>query len=89
MTFKLNAADGENYRIKRHLLGEESGSLLREWEHMNRIEDLGIGDINYLINVCRPRYYCTYQKADENGLDIKVNLKPHEIMLLHIYKHYE
>ena len=86
--FKLSGLpDPGYYCIKKRTLSASSGSVLNEWEKFQFAEDLTADDIHYLRERCIPeinmsRKYVT--QAQE--LSFVVEMKPEDVVLLHIYK---
>lgn len=72
------------YRIQKQILGEEKGSILKEWEHMGYTQSLERGEADYLKHVCRPRIFCSEQKTNDGKLVLELKLKAHEIAMVHI-----
>lgn len=86
MSFKICNIDDGKYNIKRYILNDDNGSILREWEKMNYISTLEKNDVEYLKGICRPRIICQDKEVNENELSFDINLKVHEITFIHIYK---
>lgn len=74
------------YTIKKHCVSEEEGSLLSEWKKFQFDTQLERSDVKYIQNACYPRIYMEKKEAQGNRLMLNAKLKPHEIMLIHIYQ---
>ena len=74
------------YVIKKKSINEQEGSLLAEWQKFQFDTELGRSDVKYIQNACYPRITMEKKEAQNNRLEIQVDLKPQEIVILHIFQ---
>lgn len=80
--------DGE-YVVKRRVVNENEGSLLGEWRKLQYDEELSAADLKYLRESCIPQLSMEHVRATDRKLWLKTVLLPHEIALIHVYRHKE
>lgn len=74
------------YTIKKHSINEQEGSLLAEWGKFQFDTDLENSDVKYIRNACYPRISMEKKEIQENEIEISVDLKPQEVVLIHIFQ---
>ena len=88
LLFRLTGiAEQGYYIVKRRILSSESGSILDEWENFQFSEDLTADDVRYLRERCIPQI--RMQKlyvGDNEELSFEVEMRPEDVVLLHIYR---
>ncbi|MCR5811148.1 MAG: helix-turn-helix domain-containing protein [Lachnospiraceae bacterium] len=88
LRFRLTGISDQGYYIvKRRILSSASGSILDEWENFQFSEDLTADDVRYLRERCIPKIQMQrqYVGASEE-LSFDVEMRPEDVVLLHIYK---
>jgi len=83
LRIKLKNIKKGNYRIKKHILNRQSGSIFDEWLNMDMISELEKSEINYLKRICIPRLSINYI-TDADELVIESKLEPHEVNLYEV-----
>lgn len=79
--------EGESYLLKEEVINSKAGSIQDEWKLLGNQEELGNEEISYLKNICIPKMYMKTVTSTEGKLDFTVQLEPHEIRLVSIYKY--
>ena len=74
------------YVIKKRSINEQEGSLLAEWGKFQLDTELDNSDVKYIRNACYPRISMEKKEIDKNKMDIYIDLKPQEVVLLHIFQ---
>lgn len=83
--FVLKNLKNTTYHIKKQILNEEYGSVLKEWKNLGYTNELNKEDVSYLKSVCRPHVQMNKQEVKEKTLRVEAKLSPHEVMLITIY----
>ncbi len=88
LLFRLTGVTEQRYYIvKRRILSSESGSILDEWANFQFSEDLTADDVRHLRDRCIPQI--RMQKlfvGDSEELSFEVEMRPEDVVLLHIYR---
>ena len=75
------------YTIKKRSLNKHSGSILDEWGRLGYETKLNREDVKYLQAISVPRIEMERMATDAyRNLEIRIDLEPQEVALLHIYK---
>lgn len=74
------------YTIKKRSLNEQEGSLLAEWEKFQFDTELESSDVKYIRNACYPRISMEKKEIEKNEIEINIDLKPQEVVLIHIFQ---
>ena len=74
------------YVIKKRSINEQECSLLAEWGKFQLDTELDNSDVKYIRNACYPRISMEKKEIDKNKMDIYIDLKPQEVVLLHIFQ---
>ncbi|MBQ9031695.1 MAG: helix-turn-helix domain-containing protein [Parasporobacterium sp.] len=77
---------GQEYVIKRHVVNQESGSVIDEWKRLGYEPEMRSNDIQYMKNICVPRIRMEHRVAEKGMIYLEAQMQPHEMLLLHIYK---
>ena len=80
-----NVPLNSTYKIKKHRINDDEGSVHAEWQKFQYDRQLERPDVKYIKNACYPRIYMEKKEAQGNTLTIDVSLNPHEIMLIQVY----
>lgn len=87
MKIKLyNLPSNGTYVLKKRSINEQEGSLLAEWGKFQFDTELERSDVKYIKNACYPRITMEKREVEEDYMQIDIELKPQEIILLHIYQ---
>ncbi len=76
---------GSPYMVKTRRFNETEGSLLGLWERFGYENHLSAEDIDYIRESCRPALSIARQKAKDGRLELKLELKPFEMALVHVF----
>lgn len=71
------------YRVREHILNQEYGSLLNEWQKMQEIPDLSKSEIDYLKHVSIPHIRVNFEDVSDK-LSISALLYSNDITLIEI-----
>ena len=71
--------------VKTRRFNETEGSLLGLWERFGYENHLSAEDIDYIRESCRPALSIARQKAKDGRLELKLELKPFEMALVHVF----
>lgn len=74
------------YVIKKRSINEQEGSLLAEWSNFQFDTELESADVKYIRNACYPRISMEKQEIPNDRMKIRVELRPQEVVLLHIFQ---
>ena len=74
------------YVIKKRSINEQEGSLLAEWGKFQLDTELDNSDVKYIRNACYPRISMEKKEIDKNEMELYIDLKPQEVVLLHIFQ---
>ena len=73
--------------VKRRILSADGGSILDEWEKFQFSEYMAADDVRYLRERCIPQIRMHKQYVgDSEELSFEVEMRPEDVVLLHIYK---
>lgn len=82
----IGMPENQRFIIKKYIINEECGSILKEWSKFEYEKDIEGNDLKHLIEVCTPDITMKKQIVNDNILKISTNLKSNEISLIHVYK---
>ncbi len=82
-----NLEESGEYYIKKRTMNRENGSVLNEWSNFQYDNRLTIQDVKYLQGISIPTLTQTKKiiADSDRTLDIKLELEPQEITLIHIF----
>ena len=87
--FRLNHIETDTkFIVKKRMINEEYGSILREWMRFNCEEELEGSDVTYLRDICIPHLSMKKIVSTGDTLAFDTVLEPQEIALIHIYPEY-
>ena len=75
-----------NFVIKKRTVNESEGSILGEWKHFQYEKQMEGSDVKYIREACFPHMSMEKKQVRQGELHIKVTLKAHEVILLHVYE---
>ena len=74
------------YTVKKRSINEQEGSLLAEWGKFQFDTELESSDVKYIRNACYPRISMEKKEIEKNEMEISIDLKPQETVLIHIFQ---
>lgn len=87
-SIRLSSLVKGHYRIKKHLLSADSGSILNEWIHLGGTNHLSNSEIQYLKNITQPAIRLSYSE-ETDLIQLDESLKSHEMMFIQISLEYK
>lgn len=89
LKFQLkNMEPDKKYTLKKRLVNDEYGSVLKEWIRFNCEEELEGSDVKYLRDICTPHLSMEKKMTVKDTLEFETRLQANEVALIHIYQDY-
>lgn len=77
--------EGE-YKLRIYRINEDHGNLLKTWGNLNFERNINRSDMRYFQRMCEPDLKIRMAKTQDKVLMLEEQMKPNEIMLIHVYK---
>jgi len=84
LSVEIQGIKNGKYRIKEIKLNRKHGSVLDEWLKFGGVEDMKPDEIKYLKEICIPSMNVKHNLVEDNRIELKGTLNPHEIRLFEL-----